>query len=654
MDSKYNETKFKTDLEERVYTSRLLGKEKTLVLHGGGNTSVKTTEKDHTQKEIPTLRVKGNGSDLVSITEKGFTGLRLADLQAASRIDRMSDFQMMDYLRKSMVDPSEPAPSVETFLHAFIPFKFVDHSHSDAIMTLTNSSLSDDQIKGILGNVLIFPYIPPGFHLARKVYDSVSHMEKGIEGIVLSKHGLFTFGETARESYERHVRLVSKAEQFVQAKRKPLDLKYPVSEQDFRSIIPAIRGKLCTNTKKVLITDRSESSILISRSKQAEDFQSFGPATPDMLLRTKYEYCYVESPDIALKRIDEFADRYRKDFAASGIEFPIHDPFPSIIILRGYGILTSGLSRKEARIVFEQFSHSFTVNSDTVCLGKHSFLTKKEAFEIEYWPPEEAKLKRNAPRKLQGQITLVTGSASGIGYETSKKLAENGSVVICCDIDPRVFETAAEISEITKGETFPVNIDISDETMVMDAYSSIVQEFGGIDNVFNNAGILKSAEIDLLDVSTLDAHYRINSRGPFLITREALKIMKLQSTGGNFVFNITKNLLHPGKGMTAYGTSKAFEAQLSHYVAKEGGKYGIRSNIINPDKIFKGSKIWENGVLEARAKAKNQTVEEYKRTNLLGIEVLPEHVANVVIALLDEEAFGATTDAMIPVDGGVS
>lgn len=653
MDSKYNQKSFENDLQERVYTSKLLGKEKSLVLHGGGNTSLKREERDHTGKTIMVLRVKGSGSDLSEITEKGFTGLRMDDLLSASRIDSMNDIQMMDYLRKSMVDPSEASPSVETFLHAFIPSKFVDHSHSDAILALTNSSMSDEEIKRVLGNVIIFPYIPPGFKLARAVYDRVVSMPEGTEGIVLRNHGLFTFGDSGKESYENHLRIVTRAEEFIEKHKKPLNILSDITKADFLPLIPEIRGKLSSRRKKIISLNLTKEAVEIASSSQSERFSSYGPATPDMLIRTKYDYCYVDSPENAIEKIDSYVLQYEKDYLSSGVEFPMHDPFPSILVLKGYGILTAGTSRKESKIVMDQFMHSFWVNHWAESIGEHQFLNKMQAFEMEYWPLEEAKLKKSAPKKFQGHIGLVTGAASGIGYEVAKRLASDGCLVLCCDIDPRIFESAAEISSAVNGETLPINIDISDETAVISSFMDILKEVGGIDSVFNNAGILKSANIDELDVNTLDAHYRINARGTFLITREAFKIMKKQKIGGNFVFNITKNLTHPGPGMTAYGSSKAFAAHISHYVAREGGKFGIRSNIINPDKIFKGSKIWENGVLEARAKAKNQTVDEYKRSNLLRREVLPEHVANVVAVLLDEDVFGATTDAMIPVDGGV-
>ena len=391
----------------------------------------------------------------------------------------------------------------------------------------------------------------------------------------------------------------------------------------------------------------------IASSEEAEKFTGRGPATPDMIIRTKHDYLYCSDLEQLGKQIVEYEKKYEEEYRRYVSDFPMHDPFPPVIVVRGTGIITSGISEKEAVIVRDQFVHSMKVNSIAERLSGQKFISLQQSYSMEYWTLEEAKLKKFKPMSLQGCISVVTGAANGIGYVAALKLAQNGSAVVVCDIDPEISRRAQEIEAETKSPVFPYVLDISSEQAIRDMFRSIRKEFGGVDIVFNNAGILKSAPIEELDVKDLDRHYAIIGRGSFLISQEAFRIMKEQGIGGNIVFNITKNLTNPGPEMTSYGASKAFAAYVCHYVAKEGGKYGIRANIINPDKVFKGSKIWENGVLEARARAKGQTVEEYKTQNLLRREVLPEHVANVLLALVNEEAFGATTDAMIPVDGGV-
>ncbi|MGP6239984.1 bifunctional aldolase/short-chain dehydrogenase [Cuniculiplasma sp. SKW4] len=640
--------------DDRIATARKLGSDKDLVLHGGGNASVKLVEIDHAGRQVKVLRVKGSGSDMATIDEKGFTGVRMDDILLAKDIKAMTDGEMMDYLKKSMIDPSEPSPSVETFLHGFIPYTFVDHSHSDFILMLTNTSLSDSEIKKILGNVVVVPYIPPGFTLAKEILKIMNIMTPDVEGIVLRKHGLFTFGETAKESYDKHMRIVERAKKFI--KDKIGDIKFNEDYEnmsDFEEIIPEIRGIISSLYKKTILVDRSDEVLGISKSKEGEKFAKSGPATPDMLIRTKYDYLYLSDSTRYKEEIENFKNKYTEEYREYVKEFPMHDPYPSIILMRGFGAIFAARTFKECKILRDQFIHSMRVNTVASRIGNHEFITRKEAYNMEYWPLEEAKLKKFVPRKNEGGIGLVTGAANGIGLEATKRLAETGMNVIAADIDPRVVEVAKEIGNNTKTRTEGFIVDLSKPEEVEKLMDFIERSFGGIDVVFQNAGILKSEYLEEIKLDTLMKHIEINSVAPFIISQRAFNIMRRQGIGGNFVFNITKNLTHPGPGMTSYGSSKAFSAQLSHYIAKEGGKFGIRSNIINPDKIFKNSKIWENGVLEARAKAKGITEEEYKRGNLLRKEVLPEHVANMLLAMIDEDIFGATTDAMVPVDGGI-
>ncbi len=638
-----------------VNYSRKLGSNENLVLHGGGNTSAKTHEVDHTGKDLTVLRVKGSGSDLSTIEESGFTGLRLDDLSAAEKIESMTDEAMADYLRKSMVDPSEPSPSVESFLHAFIPYTFVMHSHADAILSITNTDLSADAVRDILGNVIVLPYIPPGFTLARAILSLGREAIGKVDGIVLSRHGLFTFSDRADEAWNKHQKIVSAADKYigkrVRSRFKAIFESIPEAEAE--KAIPVIRGNLSRRGKKILNIDSSGISREIAHSMEGQQFTAYGPATPDMLIRTKYDYLYLENLDNIQGSIEKFADKYTEDYRKYVHGYPMHDPYPSIIVIRGYGIITAGITEKEARIIHDLALHTFMVNANADAISHHEFISRQEAYNMEYWPLEEAKLKKFKPKKLQGSISLVTGAANGIGLEAFRKLSQNGSTVIACDLDGKISEIAREISAQTGIASLPAVVDLSRENQIRGMFREVIRTYGGLDIVFSNAGILKSDMIEDVRIEDLDLHYAVIGRASFIITQEALRIMKAQRIGGNLVYNITKNLLHPGAGMTSYGSSKAFAAHVCHYAAKEGGPFGVRANIINPDKIFRGSRIWENGVLEARAMAKGQTVEEYKTQNLLRREVLPDHVANVLLSLIDEEAFGATTDAMIPVDGGV-
>lgn len=644
-------------LAQRVEFSHRLGVQKDIVLHGGGNTSVKTVEKDHTGKEVPTLRVKGSGSDLATINEKGFTGLRMDDLLAAMNIKSMTDVEMASYLRKSMLDPSEPSPSVETFMHAFLPHRFVDHSHADAILSITNTVLSDREISELFPEVIVVGYHQPGFKLARAFLDSVRDIPDGTRGVILRKHGLFTFGETAEESYNRHMEIVGRAREILAGKvrGKLFDEKFPRADPEaFLDSVITLRGALSGLSRKILVVNRSKDALEIACSSQAEKFASSGPATPDMLIRTKYDYLYIPDNTGITKRVEEYVSKYRAGYEKYvGGKYPMHDPFPSIIVVRGFGIITAATSRKDCEIVMDQFMHSISVNSSADKFAGHSFITAEASYEMEYWPLEEEKLKKAAKKPLQGKVSVVTGAANGIGYVAARELSKNGSLVFALDLSDEVIRSAGKLTEETGNKVIGLKCDVSSEEDIRVAFRKILEESGGVDILFNNAGILRSSPLESLTVKDLDQHYAVNARGAFLMTREAFRIMKDSTLGGNIVFNVTKNLLHPGPEMLAYGSTKAMAAQMCHYVAREGGKYGIRANIINPDKVFKGSLIWENGVLEARAKAKGQTVQEYKTSNLLRREVLPEHVAGVLLALVNEDVFGVTTDTMIPVDGGV-
>lgn len=654
MQSRWSTPGDKGDLSLRAYSSRLLGAENELVLHGGGNTSVKTEEKDHTGRNVSVLRVKGSGSDLATIDEKGFTGLRMNDLLAALDIQSMDDLTMMDYLSKSKLDPSESSPSVESFLHAFIPFKYVDHTHADSVVALTNTDLKDDELRKKLGNIVVIPYVQPGFKLAKALLERMEEIRKA-EGIVLRKHGLFTYSDDPEESYNKHIGIVTKAEKAISDRIKGtlFTAKFDKSQMEVTDFLPRLRGLVSSYSRKVLEINTSQKAVEIASSLEVEELCKYGPTTTDMLIRTKHDFLYV--PDTA--NISELLERYRQNYAREHSDyapsFPMHDPNPSVIVVRGFGIVAQAATKHEAKIIMDDAVHSLIVNAKCRRLGKHEFVTMAESYEMEYWPLQEAKLKKYAPKKFQGTVTVVTGAAAGIGLEAFRTLSMNGSNVVALDIDPAVIEAGEEILKESGVENLPIVADLSDEKQIREAIEHTIMEFGGVDYVFNNAGILKTAPLDKISASEMDLMYRVNSRGTFLITREAFRTMKAQGTGGAFVFNITKNLTNPGVEMAMYGSTKAFAAQLSRYVAKEGGKYRIRSNIINPDKVFRGSKIWEGGVLESRAKAKGQTVEEYKTQNLLGVEVLPSHVVGVMMSLLDDSVFGATTDSMIPVDGGI-
>ncbi len=641
-------------LNERVRTSRKIGSDEKLVLHGGGNTSVKIKIFDHSGKETFALFVKGSGSDLSTITEDGFTALRMNELLEAKKIKEMSDIDMVSYLRKCMLDPDQASPSVETFLHAFIPFKYVDHSHADFILSITNTDLTDKEILNIFnGKVLILPYTPPGFDLAKAFGLLIDEYDiENYDGAILRNHGLITWGNTADESYYKHTELTSIAEKYVRQRWNgiPDGKEYTNSRETMISLLPKLRGLLSKNKKKILNWDNSPEIIGYSLLGMAKEMASLGPATPDMLIRTKMDYLFVEDINDLERQIADYVTKYVDEFNKYiGNSYPMHDPYPSVILIRGLGLVTAASSKKESLIIRDLALHTFRVTHSAGTIAKNRFIDRKDAFLMEYWSLEEAKLKKKKELPLQGYVGLITGAASGIGKATFIKFIEEGITSIGGDINDKVLEFNEKFKYVGMG----IKMDISEEKSVIQAVESIILNYGGIDVVFNNAGYLHPSNLDEIEIQDMMKHISVNAIGTFLVTKETFKVMKKQKIGGNYIFNITKNLTNPGIGMASYGSTKAFAAQLSKYVTIEGGKYGIRSNIINPDKIFRDSAIWENGVLENRARAKGISVEEYKKGNLLHIEVLPEHVANVVVELIKDNIFGATTGAMIPIDGGI-
>jgi rhamnose utilization protein RhaD (predicted bifunctional aldolase and dehydrogenase)/NAD(P)-dependent dehydrogenase (short-subunit alcohol dehydrogenase family) len=641
-------------LDERVKTSRSLGADDNLVLHGGGNTSVKLKVRSMTGKDIPALFVKSSGSNLATINSEEFTAMKMSELLDAKLLQSMDDEEMSSFIKSCMLDQDQAFPSVEIFIHAFISSKFVDHSHADFIVALTNTELDDRAISEVFKEkVLVIPYVKPGFQLAKYFLDTIEERDlSNFAGVILRNHGLVTWGNTAKESYEMHVRLVKEAQAFIQNRWK--GIPHVVMEKDREEgmieFLPKIRGSLSKEMKKILTWDNSPEVVGFSISSEARKFSTLGPATPDMLVRTKKSYLFVEDLSELESKIADFVNTYEdefKKFVHGGRT--MHDPYPSIVVIKGYGLITAATTKREADILRDEAIHSFRVASAANAISKNKFISDQQCYDMEYWPFQEAKLSKRKRLELEGFIGLVTGAASGIGKVTFSRFANEGMQAIGSDIDPRISDVCEEIGNNSYGLKF----DISNEESVTQAFREIVRNFGGIDAVFNNAGYLKPSPLEETSISDLRKHLEINSVGTFLVTREAFRIMKRQGIGGTFVFNVTKNVTNPGEGMMSYGTSKAFAAQLSRYVALEGGKYGIRSNVVNPDKIFRESKIWEGGVLENRAKAKGITPEEYKKGNLLRVEVLPEHVANIVIELIKDNVFGATTGTMIPVDGGI-
>jgi len=665
-------------LDVLVYGSRLVGAETSLAVWGGGNTSIKVTEPDLQGRPIPVLRVKGSGSDLKSITRKDFPGVRLDDVRPLVARADMGDQEMVDYLARCLQEPGSPRPSIETLLHGFLPFEAVIHTHADAIVALTNTDGGRQVVEELFGkDVVGIPYRRPGFRLSREVADAVrAHPEA--RGIVLEKHGLLTWGATVEEAYLGTLDLVTRAEERLGAaargRRSFGPATVPTPDAPTRravaaAVAPVLRGLLGRERRVVLRFDDGEDVRELAGAPEAAALTQVGPATPDHTIYTKRLPCFVPLADpassdavVAALRpaLDAFVRDYTAYFEAHRFDgASLGDPHPRVILLPGLGMFTSGKDARTAGIVADIYRHTAWVLRAASAVGRYVSLTAAEAFGVEYWPLELYKLALAPPEKeLARRIALVTGAAGAIGRAVARRLAREGAHVVVADLDgagaSRVADEIAK--EAGPARALGVAMDVTAEASVQAGVRAAVEAYGGLDIVVSNAGIAHSAPLDAMALADWERSFAVNARGHFLVTREALRVLKAQGLGGSFVFVATKNVTSPGKDFAAYSAAKAAEAQLAKVTAIEGGPHGIRANIVNPDAVFRDSGLWSEEVRRERARAQGIGVEQleefYRKRNLLGSAVLPEDVAEAVLFLASDRS-AKTTGCTLTVDGGV-
>jgi len=665
-------------LDLLVYASRLVGAETSLAVWGGGNTSIKLTELDLQGRPIPVLRVKGSGSDLKSVTRKDFPGVRLDDVRPLVARADMGDQEMVDYLARCLQEPGSPRPSIETLLHGFLPFEAVIHTHADAIVALTNTDRGREVVQELFGkDVVGIAYRRPGFRLSREVADAVrAHPEA--RGIVLEKHGLLTWGATVEEAYLGTLDLVTRAEERLAdaARRRRVFGAPTVPTPDAATrravaaaVAPVLRGLLGRDRRVILRFDDGEDVRELASAPEAGELTRVGPATPDHTIYTKRLPCFVPladptSPDAVVAALgpalDAFARDYTAYFEAHRVEgATLADPFPRVILLPGLGMFTSGKDARTAGIVADIYHHTAWVLRAASGVGRYVSLTPAEAFGVEYWPLELYKLALAPPEKeLARRIALVTGAAGAIGRAVARRLAREGAHVVVADVDgPGAVRAADEIGkEAGPGRALGVAMDVTSEASVQAGIRAAVEAYGGLDIVVSNAGIAHSAPLDTMALADWERSFAVNARGHFLVTREALRVLKAQGLGGSLVFVATKNVMSPGKDFAAYSAAKAAEAQLAKVAAIEGGPHGIRANIVNPDAVFRDSGLWSEEVRRERARAQGIGVEQleefYRKRNLLGVSVLPDDVAEAVLFLASDRS-AKTTGCTLTVDGGV-
>ncbi|MFO0553804.1 MAG: bifunctional aldolase/short-chain dehydrogenase [Polyangiaceae bacterium] len=673
------------DVALRVYTSRLIGSEPALVLHGGGNTSVKGIRRNVVGDDVETLWVKGSGSSLDKVEPRDFPALDLVYLRRLRALGALTDEEMVNQLRTHLFDASSPNPSVEALLHAFLPHKFVDHSHADAIVALTNQVDGLQHVREALGDrVSILPYIMPGFPLARAVAD-LYESRPGVIGVVLDKHGLFTFGETARESYERHIELVDLCERYAASRSRPVRVEVSSATEasaesaiarDLARIAPRLRGLLADGDKRLVMDARTNATV---RAHVAEpDAQAVFetvPITPDHVIRTKPWPMFVteraDAPgfDAALEAaVKSYRARYDAYFEAGVTARAVSrkklDSAPRVVLVPGLGVLAFGKTKADAEIAADITERTLVVKRTAATMSGYRALGELDLFDMEYWSLEQAKLGKAAERPLERQVVLVTGAAGAIGRGIADACAEAGAHLVLADLDAEA--TARVATEINQKHrslgahgAIGVACDVTSEASVRAAFDAACVAFGGVDVVVPNAGIALVRPLSELSLEEARRVADVNYLGVLSTIREAARVFGAQRTGGSIIVNSSKNVFSPGKDFGAYSASKAAAHQISKIAAIELAPLGVRVNMINADAVFAHgatrSGLW-NEVGPARAKSRGLTMDEleayYRDRNLLRARVEARHVGDAVVFFATRAP--VTTGATLPIDGGIA
>jgi rhamnose utilization protein RhaD (predicted bifunctional aldolase and dehydrogenase)/NAD(P)-dependent dehydrogenase (short-subunit alcohol dehydrogenase family) len=636
---------FQGPLGQRVYTSRLLGREHSLVLHGGGNTSVKVRERTIFGDQEDILYIKGSGWDLETIESQGFSSVRLERVLRLATLQRLSDVDMVRELRAAMTDASAPTPSVETILHAILPFRFVDHTHADALLAITNTADGEQRVREIYGDsVALIPYAMPGFDLARVCADTFPRQTgPNTIGMALLKHGLFSFGETARESYERMIELVSRAEHYLERNAAwHLTYSEPTARATARHELAALRHAIsaAAGTPMVLSRHTDARSLAFAARSDVDVLSQQGPATPDHVIRTK-RVPMLGCDVVAYQR------EYTQYFEAhADNELNMLDSAPRVVLDRGLGVCTVGRTAPDAAIAFDVYSHTIDIILRAAALGGYEALPARDIFAVEYWDLEQAKLKRSgSPPPFAGEVMLVSGAASGIGKAAVEAFRRRGAAVVGLDVNSavtRLHESA---------DFLGVECDVTRDDQVERAFDAAVETFGGVDMLVLNAGVFGATQrIGSLRPDEWRRVMDINLEANVALLRAAHPLLKCAPRGGRVVVIGSKNVPAPGPGAAAYSASKAALTQLARVAALEWGGDGIRVNVIHPNAVF-DTGIWTEDVLRTRAASYGLSVEDYKKNNVLRVEVTSRDVAELAAEMCGP-LFAKTTGAQVPVDGG--
>ena len=655
------------DLALRIYTTRLLGRDPKLVLHGGGNTSLKEVMRDRLGADVEVLRVKATGADMAMIDLAGLPAVRLSPLRKLRALGEIGDDELVGIERASLIDPAAANPSVEIMLHAFLPHKFVDHTHATAVLSVIDQPDGEKKCADVFGGRLAFvPYVMPGFGLAKKAID-VFERAKPSDGLILSKHGIVTYGESAREAYERMIEMVSRAEDYIAHRRKSVAATAPArrGSADVALIAPIVRGACSEKDKTIegawrrpVLEFRATDAVLnFINAKDLARTSQAGVVTPDHTIRTKNWPLVLPPPDpgklaefarVAHDTAGQFAARYHRYFeqhnARVGHTKRELDPLPRVVLVPGLGLFGLGRTKRDAEIATDIAEAWVEGVSNAEAIGRFESISEADMFDCEYWPLEQAKLGTRKEPPLTGQIAAVTGAGGAIGAATAKAFATAGAEVALLDVN---FAAASEQAKAIGPSALPVVCDVTSAASVRAAFDAVAAAFGGVDIAVSNAGAAWQGRIGEVDEDIMRKSFELNFYGHQRVAQAAVKIMLAQGTGGCLLFNVSKQAVNPGPNFGPYGIPKAAELALMRQYALDYGADGIRANAVNADRIRSG--LLTADMIASRSKARGLSEKDYMSGNLLGREVTADDVAQ---AFLHQALALKTTADVTTVDGG--
>ena len=653
------------DLALRVYTTRLLGADPRLVLHGGGNTSVKTRTPDLMGREVDVLCVKGSGADMATIEPAGLPAVRLAELRELRAREALSDEDMVRLQRANLIDPLAPNPSVETLLHAFMPHKFVDHTHSTAVLSLIDQPDGEARAAEVYDSRMgIVPYIMPGFSLAKRAA-AIYEANTAAHGLILHKHGIFTFADSAQEAYERMIEMVTLAEAALRRGRRAVFASGGAKGRGMLRLAeaaPIVRGACALKDtangahRRLILEFRSGDAVLnFVNGADVKRYATAGVVTPDHTIRTKNWPLVLEAPQAGREfaasttaAAAAFMENYRRYFArhnarCGGVKTML-DPLPRVALVPGLGLFGLGRSKKDARIAADLAEAAVETITDAEAVGRFESISEADMFDCEYWSLEQAKLGAARELPLAGQIAAITGAAGAIGAATARAFAAAGAEVALLDVNEAA---ARSVAQAIGGAALAVRCDVTDAASVQAGFDKVVENFGGVDIVVSNAGAAWQGRIGEVDEAILHQSFDLNFYGHQRVAQAAVRIMRAQGSGGCLLFNTSKQAINPGPNFGPYGLPKAATLFLARQYALDHGADGIRANAVNADRIRSG--LLSDAMIAERAKARGLTPAAYMSGNLLGREVTAEDVAQ---AFLAQALALKTTADVTTVDGG--